>query len=204
VDYPVEVYAKAPNQFSQVVHGGNGDIAWVDDGRNAWVAQSILESPVPVVSLTAGDLDGAHLETQLYFPARIKQLVTGLRVGFPIKGTLSMLPNADGSGIDNRQLTVMQGVTVAGNKVRLYFDSQTGLLARVVRYTNLPLGFITTEMDYADYRDVSGLKIPFRITRTWVDGRSVTLLKSVQINAPVDASKFAKPAPPKEASAALR
>jgi photosynthetic reaction center cytochrome c subunit len=204
VDYPVEVYAKAPGQFSQVVHGANGDSSWVDDGRNAWVAQSILETPVPVVSLTAGDLDGAHLEAQLYFPARIKQLVTKLRVGFPIKGTMSMLSDADGSGIDNRQLTVMQGVTAAGNEVRLYFDTQTGLLARMVRFTNLPIGFINTEMDYSDYRDVSGLKIPFRITKTWVDGRSVTLLNSVQINAPVDASKFAKPTAPKEASAALR
>lgn len=202
--YPVEIYAKAPNQFSQVVHGANADSSWVDNGRNAWVAQSLLETPVPVVSLTAGDLDGAHLEAQLYFPARIKQLVTKLRVGYPIKGTMSMLADADGSGVDNRQLTVMQGVTAAGNEVRLYFDSQTGLLARMVRYTNLPIGFITTEMDYADYRDVSGLKIPFRITKTWVDGRSVTLLNSVQVNAPVDAAKFAKPSPPKDASAALR
>jgi hypothetical protein len=88
--------------------------------------------------------------------------------------------------------------------VRLYFDSKTGLLVRMVRYTNLPIGFITTEMDYADYRDVSGIKIPFRITKTWVDGRSVTLLNSVQINAPVDASKFVKPAPPRDTAAALR
>src|SRR5262249_45303233 len=106
--------------------------------------------------------------------------------------------------VDDRQLTVMQGQTAAGNEVRLYFDTKTGLLVRMVRYTNLPIGFITTEMDYADYRDVNGLKIPFRITKTWVDGRSVTLLKDVQINAPVAPSKFAKPAPPKDTAAALR
>jgi len=174
----------------------------VDNGVNAWVAQPEVQAPVPVVSLTGGDLDGAHLESQLYFPARIKQLVTNLRVGYPIKGTLSILPDTAGSGIDNRELTVMQGTTPAGNEVRFYFDSKTGLLVRMVRYTNLPVGFITTEMDYADYRDVSGIKMPFRVTKTWVDGRSVTTVKSIQLNTAIDASKFAKPVPPSKTSAA--
>jgi hypothetical protein len=66
----------------------------------------------------------------------------------------------------------------------------------MVRYTNLPVGFIPTEIDYADYRDVSGIKVPFRVTKTWVDGRSVTELNSIQLNVPIDAAKFAKPLPP--------
>jgi hypothetical protein len=203
-DFPVEIYAKAPGQLFQVVHGADGNSTWVDDGRNAWVAQPELQAPVPVVSLTGGDLDGAHLESQLYFPARIKQLVTNLRIGYPLKGTLSILPDTAGSGIDNRELTVMQGTTPAGNEVRFYFDSKSGLLVRMVRYTNLPVGFITTEMDYADYRDVSGIKMPLRVTKTWVDGRSVTILKSIQINLPIDSSRFVKPAAPLEATPELR
>jgi photosynthetic reaction center cytochrome c subunit len=203
-DVPVEIYAKGPSQFLQIVHGDDGDSIWVDDGRNAWVAQPALETPVPVISLTGGDLDGAHIEAQLYFPARIKQLFTNLRVGYPLKGTLSMLPDADGAGLDNRELTVMQGVTKAGNEARLYFDTKSGLLVRMVRYTNLPFGFITTEIDYADYRDVSGIKMPFRVTKTWVDGRSVTLLKSIELNVPIDSSRFAKPAAPANSTVAPR
>jgi outer membrane lipoprotein-sorting protein len=57
-------------------------------------------------------------------------------------------------------------------------------------------------MDYADYRDVSGIKIPFRITKTWVDGRSVIELSSVQVNAAIDAAKFSKPAAPREPAGA--
>ena len=94
----------------------------------------------------------------------------------------------------------MQGTTAGVDKVRLYFDSLSGLLVRMVRYTNPPFGFITTEMDSADYRDVAGFKIPFRITKTWVDGRSVTELNSVQVNVPIDGARFSKPAPPKEAA----
>ena len=117
---------------------------------------------------------------------------------------MSILADTEGAGIDNRELTVMQGTTIAGNEVRLYFDAKSGLLVRTVRYTNLPVGFITTKMDYADYRDVSGIKTPFRVTKTWVDGRSVTLLKSIQLNVAIDSSRFVRPAPPSNASAAVR
>lgn len=193
---PVEIYAEAPSQFSQVVHGPAGASRWVDDGRSAWVAQSELDTPVPLLALSAGDLDGAHLESELYFPAQIKQLLGNLRVGFPVSGVTSILPNDVGVGVDERDLTVLQGTTAAGNKVKLYFDPTSGLLVRMVRYTNLPVGFIPTEIDYSDYREVSGVKVPFRVTKTWVDGRSVTELTSIQLNEPIDAAKFAKPAPP--------
>jgi photosynthetic reaction center cytochrome c subunit len=194
---PVEIYAKAPGQFFQVVHETGGDSTWVDDGRSAWVTQSDPNTtPVPLMALMAGDLDGSHLESELYFPARIKQLLTNLRVGFPITGVTSILADSIGVGVDDRELTVLQGTTAAGNNVKLYFDPMSGLLVRMVRYTNLPVGFIPTEIDYTDYRDVSGIKVPFRVTKTWVDGRSVTELNSIQLNVPIDAAKFAKPLPP--------
>jgi len=192
---PVEIYAKAPGQFFQVVHGSSGDSVWVDDGHSAWVAQADPNAtPVPLMALTAGDLDGSHLESELYFPARIKQLLTKLRVGFPVTGVTSILADSVGVGVDDRELTVVQGTTAAGNNVKLYFDPKSGLLVRMVRYTSLPVGFIPTEIDYADYRDVSGVKVPFRVTKTWVDGRSVTVLSSIQLNVPIDAAKFVKPA----------
>lgn len=203
-EVPVEIYAKAPGQFSQTVHGANGDSHWVDDGRNAWVAQSVEDTPVPLLALGAGDLDGANLEAKLYFPAQIKQLLTNLHVGFPISGVPSILPDTVGSGIDERELNIMEGKTPAGNNVKLYFDKKSALLVRMVRYTNLPIGYITTEIDYSDYRPVSGIKVPFRVTKTWVDGRSVTVLNSIQLNVPIDAAKFSKPPAPTAASAALR
>jgi len=38
--------------------------------------------------------------------------------------------------------------------------------------------------------------MPFKLTRTWTDGRSIIELRSVELNVPIDAAKFAKPAPP--------
>jgi outer membrane lipoprotein-sorting protein len=200
----VEIYAKAPSQFSQYVHGPAGVSSWVDDGHSTWVAQSELDTPVPLLALAAGDLDGAHLESEMYFPGQIKQIVTNLRVGYPISGVTSILPDSVGVGVDDRDLVLMQGTTAAGTTVKLYFDSKSGLLVRMVRYTSLPVGIIPTEIDYADYRDVSGIKIPFRVTKTWVDGRSVTELKSFEINTPIDPAKFAKPVPPEAPKTAER
>ena len=50
-------------------------------------------------------------------------------------------------------------------------------------------------MDYSDYREVAGVKMPFKWTVTWLDGQSTYELTSVQPNAAIDASRFAKPAP---------
>ncbi len=73
----------------------------------------------------------------------------------------------------------------------------------MVRYTDSPVGLSPTQVDYADYRDVSGVKMPFRWTTSWLDGRSTVELTEVQPNAPIDAAKFSRPAlpaPPKPAA----
>jgi hypothetical protein len=78
----------------------------------------------------------------------------------------------------------------------LYFDPQSGLLVRQVRFTESSLGLNPTQIDYADYREVSGVKMPFRWTVTWVDGRSTIVLSEVRPNVTIDAARFAKPSPP--------
>lgn len=88
-------------------------------------------------------------------------------------------------------------MSAPGSPVKFYLDTESGLLLRTVRYADSPVGRVPVQMDYSDYRDVSGIKIPFKWISTWTDGRTVFQLDSVQVNTAVDASKFAKPAPPK-------
>jgi outer membrane lipoprotein-sorting protein len=123
------------------------------------------------------------LDAQLFFPAGIKQSLSDWLVGTPFT-------------IGDRDVRVVQGMTAAKSPVKFYFDSETGLLLRVVRYTDSPVGRNPTQIDYSDYRDVAGIKMPFHITTTWTDGRSNIELVDVQRNVPIDAAKFAKPAPP--------
>jgi hypothetical protein len=81
--------------------------------------------------------------------------------------------------------------------VTLYFDKQTGLLLRELRYGTSPIGRVPTQIDYADYRDVNGIKLPFRITYAWLDGRDSIVLNDIKTNVPIDEAKFARPAPMK-------
>ena len=44
--------------------------------------------------------------------------------------------------------------------------------------------------DYGDYRDVSGIKFPFEVTFSWLDGRYTAKLSNVQVNVPIEDAIF--------------
>jgi photosynthetic reaction center cytochrome c subunit len=56
--------------------------------------------------------------------------------------------------------------------VKFYFDTKSGLLVRQVRYSDSPIGIVPTQIDYADYRDVAGIKMPFKRTVTWTGNQT--------------------------------
>ena len=182
----VEIFARAPDQRTTIVQTSSGDSTAAFDGRVGWIAAPFR--PVPVLQLSGQGLDGARLDAELLFPARIKQTVGKWRVGFP-------------TVVDDRDVDVLQGTTMGGTLVTFYFDQESGLLSRMVRYSDSPVGKIPTQLDYADYRDVAGVKIPFRFTVTWLDGLDTIELSEVRPNVPIDAARFARPAAPPPQSA---
>jgi photosynthetic reaction center cytochrome c subunit len=176
-----ELYAKAPNQLTTVTHTLDGDSTTTYDGATGWTAAP--HRPVPVLALTGQDLDGVKIDADLAFPARLKDALTKWRVG-------------PGDAIGGRDVDVVQGTTTRGALVTMYFDKQSGLLVRQVRYAESPVGRIPTQVDYADYREVAGVKLPFRRTVIWLDGQDTIQLTDVQPNVPIDAAKFGKPSAP--------
>jgi photosynthetic reaction center cytochrome c subunit len=178
---PTEISAKAPNQRSVTNRLSGGDNTTTFDGSEAWLAGA--DRPVPLIAYTGGDLDGARLDAQLSFPASIKQVLTKWHAGFP--------PVTLESGA----VQVVEGTAPGGTRVKLYFDKQSGLLVRQTRLIDTTVGIIPYHVDYSDYRSVSGVKMPFKWTATWVDGQSTTELSEIKANAPVAAAKFAKPNP---------
>jgi hypothetical protein len=178
---PVDVFAKAPDQRATVVHMLDGDSTTTYDGHVGWVAAPDTMKPIPFIQLTGGDLDGAKLDAAVSFPARIKTLLSDWLVGFP-------------EMINDHEVQVIQGrLTPNGLPVKLYFDSASGLLVRMVHYSNSPVGVNPTQVDYSDYRDVSGIRMPFRWVVTWTDDRSTYEMSEMRANVPIDASKFGKP-----------
>jgi hypothetical protein len=74
------------------------------------------------------------------------------------------------------------------------------LLVRLVRFADTPLGQLPTQIDYADYKDAGGVKIPFRWTLARPGGRFTIQISEVKVNVPVDDAKFARPAEHKQGS----
>jgi len=176
----VEVYVKAPNQRATILHQELGDKTTTFDGRSGWLASAV--TPVPVMDLTGGELDGARLDAELAIPGRIKQSLSQWRAALPRE-------------IAGRSVNVVQGTGTGGLTATLYFDVETGLLTRVVRYANSAMGRVPTQIDFDDYREVAGVKLPFKWSFAWVSGRDDVVLTEVKPNVAIDAARFAKPAP---------
>ena len=74
-----------------------------------------------------------------------------------------------------------------------YFDRKTHLLTRFVRRTPSPVGRITIQQDFDNYKDVDGIKFPFKYSFLWLDGRFTAEINTVKVNVPIDAAKFDRP-----------
>src|SRR5438105_6067747 len=199
----VELVAEAPDKRATIIvfkdAPGRGDQIRSFDGHTGWV-----RTPLNVLGefqLSGGDRDGARLDAQLSFPGQIKQVLTNLKTGPP--ATITDLPAPSSQSTLQKDVTlgqahdvdVIQGNGPRGLLVTLYFERKTGLLLRELRYGNSPIGRVPTQIDFADYRDVSGIKLPFRITYAWLDGRDSIVLNEVKTNVAVSEAKFGKPDP---------
>jgi hypothetical protein len=175
--YPYEIYTKAPNKRSAITHQPDGEALSVFNGTSAWL--EITAPSPPGRDLTPSETAAAKVEADLRFALDARQLLQGLNV----------LP---AEKIDGKEMYVVLGKPEGMRRVRLYFDEQSGLLTRVVRYSEVPLGFSPVQIDYADYREVDGVKIPFRRTQSRPSGHSIVQIETVQHNVPIDDAKFSK------------
>ena len=175
---PVDIFAKGPAQRATIVHATFGDSIRICDGRSAWVASA--DKPLPLMQLTGGNLDGAKIEAMVAFPLQMRQAFRQWKVSSTV--------------IDDQEVQVLQGTNPRQPPVNLYFD-ESGLLVRLGRFVDTAVGRVPAHIDYSDYRDVSGVKMPFKWVATWTDGQSTTQLNDVQVNVAIDDATFARPAP---------
>ena len=177
---PIEIFAQAPNKRVSFLHLPNGDFITAYDGHSGWLGNP-GRAPRP---MGPSEAEAAQLDADLYFPARLKEIFTELRVG----------PD---DTLDGREVAMVEGLRTGKPPVRLYFDKQSGLLVRMLRYGDSALGLNPTEVDYADYRDAGGVEIPYQWTIARPNGRFTIQVDRVDQNVPIDAAKFeAPPSPP--------
>jgi hypothetical protein len=174
---PIEVITKAPNKRISITHNANGESYTAFDGTAGWLGNT----GQPAREMSAAESGASSLDSEFYLALRLKEIFTQLRRGRPEQ-------------IGGAECETLNGSGAGRPAVRLCFDKNSGLLVRMVRFAETPLGRNPTQIDYADYREVEGVKIPFRWTLSRPNGRFTIQIADVKVNVPVDDTRFAKPA----------
>ena len=177
----IEIYAKAPDMRVSVMHIKEGESVTAYNGKVGW-----LSVPGRVHMMNAQESVGARMDADLAFAADVKSL-------YPKWETLP------GEKIDGHDTWLVVGRKEGEPPLKLYLDQKSNLLLRLVRYTDSPLGYNPTQIDYADYRDAHGLKVPFRWTLSRPGNQFTIQVEQLQQNVPVDDAKFAAPPLPQTA-----
>ncbi len=174
---PIDIYSKEPEKRISFTHMPEGDSITAFNGQEGW-----LGTPGrPLREMHGSDLDGASIDADLHLATHLKPMFSEMRVRGSEK-------------VGDHEAYVVVGRREGKPPIRLYFDEQSGLLVRLVRFGETALGWLPTQIDYADYRDTSGVRIPYRWTLARPSGRFTIHVSDVRQNIPVDDAKFAKPA----------
>jgi photosynthetic reaction center cytochrome c subunit len=176
---PIDVYTKAPDKRLSVLHLPKGDSITAYNGSGGWLGFPGR----PIHDMSASEAAAASLDADLHFATDMKKIFTGFKPAAPAK-------------IGERDTYVLVAMRESQPPVKLYFDQKSGLLVRMLRFSDTPLGLNPTEIDYADYREVNGVKTPFRWTLARPSGAFTIQIDQVEQNVPIDDAKFARPPNP--------
>jgi outer membrane lipoprotein-sorting protein len=168
---PMEVYVKTPDKMLMIMHTPGGGATIGSNGNNIW------EKNQNGLREVAGD--------EALFLSRQAQSFAGTDFHQQYK-KLEVLGRAR---LSDRETLVIE--TDSGD--RLYFDAASGLLLRQDLEIDGPQGKTQAFIEFSDYRETDGVKIPF--IRTWSrPGFSFTQkFDEVKHNTEIENSKFEKP-----------
>ena len=173
--FPVEILSKSPSRQTMIVHLPAGDSSTIFDGQNGW-----LKFPTgPVRDMPQAEIDGAKLDADLQFPINMKKTFQELKVIRTEK-------------VVEHDAVLLFATNPSGPPLELFFDAQTGLLLRQLRFGSSPLGLNPTQIDYDDYRAFDGVQVPLHVVIARPNRALDIRLLQVTQNVPVDDAKFAR------------
>jgi photosynthetic reaction center cytochrome c subunit len=174
---PIEIYSKDPDKRISYTYTPDGDSITAFDGHEGWLGVPGR----PVREMQGSEIDAASIDADMHLPAHLKEMFSKIEVHGKER-------------VGDHDAYEVIGQRDGKTPLQLYFDEQTGLLLRLVRFAETPLGRLPTQIDYADYRAAGGVKIPYRWTLARPTGRFTIQISEVKENVPVDDAKFVKPA----------
>jgi len=187
---PTEIVFKQPNKTriketltsGVVTRGWTGTTAWIQTSKGVnQVSGENLKSPkAPPTTTIASD--------GLFSPIKVPD--TSSRA--------TVLGVARVNDRESYQVVIEDGSTPSIQAIQLFFDVESGLLLRRVNVTNTMLGPLNVQWDFSDYRDVSGIKLPFLIRTSDVSSYDTVVRKfsEIKIDSSVKEDVFETPREP--------
>ncbi len=174
-----ESYAKAPNKYLTVIQlPGVGEFRRGFDGAVGW-----MSDPDPKRGLT--DMSGEDLSSM----RRAAEFYQAIKLA-EVYPNMKLVGQQNVGGRPAYEIDTDPG---DGTLRRMYFDVETGLMARGDEELDTARGRESTLSYFEDYRDVQGVKHPFTIRQIQGDTTATIHLTQIIANQPVDDAVFAKP-----------
>ena len=178
-NWPSEITLASPDKFLIVATTPQGAVRQIVNGDKGWIMNG---ANIRTLAPTAA-IEAKRSSDELFNIVKVKPS-PGMKLGGMQK-------------VGERDAYVVENATDAKTE-RYYFDSQTGLLLRKTTLNKTVLMPFPEQLDFEDYRDVEGVKVPFTIRYSAIDTydswtRTFTEIKR---NAVVEGKLFATPAAP--------
>ncbi|MDQ4121390.1 MAG: c-type cytochrome [Acidobacteriota bacterium] len=173
---PEEIWQKSPNKLLVKTVYPAAVVTESFDGANVW--KRVNETPI---DLKTDEIEEIRRNAELFGSANLKDFYSKLEFSAVDK-------------IDGREVNLIRATTATGGRERLYFDRETGLLVRRTASVPTVLGNFVYQVDYSDYKDFGGVKLP-ATTRFAVPNITWTRkILEVKNNAAIEDARFNQPA----------
>ena len=183
---PLETYQVVPDKLATVLTGKQGATMTGYNGTVGW-----QKGPRGQRQMSGAQLEQMKRAADFYGDFKLKEAYPNLMV-------------AGREKIGDREAFVLVSKPSTSRTEKLYFDTQSGLLLRILTIINTIIAPVPSQLDFEDYRDVDGVKLPFIIRYSPVEAHDSWTRKFTEIkhNIAVDDTKFNPPPAPAPSPAA--
>lgn len=173
----VTVREKAPNRSIFTVNfngavfqqGFDGTIGWSNDPQNGLREQA------------GEELAETKRDSDFYHPLDLKQMYSKITVAGTDK-------------IDDRDAYIVEASSSDLGTDKIYFDTQNGLVLRIVGQHHTMDGPATFTEDFSDFREVDGIKLPYTVHQESPSSTFTIKFTEIRHNEAIEDARFAKPA----------
>lgn len=173
----LETYSKAPNKSLTIMTLPQlGLVQQGYDGTTGW-SQNAQEG---LKDLSGETLEAVKRDADFYRDLKLKEQYPKMVV----KGK---------EKLGEREAYLVEATPANGSMEKLYFDAQSGLLVRQDVERDSPQGKMNISVEFENYKEVDGVKIPHTIRQIFPSFALITTFTEVKHNGALDDAKFSKP-----------